>query len=380
MKISELIGEFEKICPRQWRWHNDKVGLFCGDPDRAVEKVLLALDPTDEVIEEAIEGKYDLLFTHHPLSRSDFPAVNAQDYIGGKLYRAIQNNLAIYSAHTNLDFAPFGVSVALAEILGVKFERYLHPHSSEKLYKIVVFVPRENFELFRKQFLDIGVGHIGNYSHTSFSVAGEGTFMPHEGANPYIGTVGKLEKVEEYRLETIVLEHLLGEALVAIRELHPYEEPAVDIYPLQNNEISGGFGVVGTLDRIITLEDLARACAEKLPTDEVKVAGDMLKSGAVRKVAVLGGTGDSFVKDVIAAGVDAFIAGELSHHSALELKSHGVASIVAGHFGTEWVVLPNLKKIILDIFEKYQLHGKVDIARSEGPVFRSIFKEIYKKE
>ncbi len=374
MKISELIGEFEKLCPREWVYRNDKVGLFCGDPNRGVEKVLLALDPTDEVIDEAIEGKFDLLFTHHPLTRTDFGSVIAGDYITGKIYRAVQNNLAIYSAHTNLDFAPFGVSVALAEVLGVKFEGYLHPHTSEKLYKIVVFVPESDFELFRRQFLDIGIGHIGNYSHCSFSTPGEGTFMPHEGTNPYIGEVGRFEKVREMRLETIVPEHLLGEAISALKTLHPYEEPAFDIYPLANNVVNGGYGVVGTLQSIMSLADFARMCAEKLPTGEVKVSGQVHSTAAVRKVAVLGGTGDSFVRDVIRAGVDVFVVGELSHHSALELRSAGISTVVAGHFGTEWVVLPNLKKIILDIFEKYQLHGKVEIARAEAPVFTSVYK------
>ncbi|RKZ33575.1 Nif3-like dinuclear metal center hexameric protein [bacterium] len=368
MRLEELIKEFELFCPQEWIYTGDRVGLFCGDRKRAIEKVLLALDPTDAVIEEAIQGGFDLLFTHHPLTRNEFKSVLKDDRKTGKIYRAIQHDLAIYSAHTNLDFAPFGVSVTLAEILGVEIERPLYDKSTEKLYKLVVFVPEDNFELFRKQILDIGIGNIGNYSHCSFSTSGEGTFKPTSGANPYIGKIGKLEKVNELRLETIVPAHLLGRAIRAVNDYHPYEEPALDIYPLENDKIKGGFGVIGNLPKIMSINSIAELCAEKLPTYEIRYIGDAER--VVRKVAILGGSGDLFIEQVISSGADLYITGELKHHSALELAEAGISAIVSGHFGTEWIVLPRLKNILTQIFERFDQRGEIVISDAEQPIFR----------
>ena len=372
MKLEELIKEFELICPRDWIYPGDTVGLFCGDPKRAVDKVLLALDISDATIEEAIEGGYDLLFTHHPLRGLDTERILATNYLSGKIYKAIQNDLAIYSAHTNLDFAPFGVSVVLAKMLGIKIERALSAKSSEKLYKIAVFVPENSFAQFRERMLDLGIGAIGKYSRCSFSSAGEGTFEPREGANPTIGKIGKLEKVKEIKFETIVPSHLLSKTITTMKTIHPYEEPAYDIYLLENSEIDGGFGVIGTLPRMMSVGDVAELCMDKLPTNVVRISGDSGKF--IRKVAVLGGSGDSFVDDVINSAVDLFIVGELNHHSALKLMESEIASVVAGHFGTEWVVLPTLRDIVLKIFDKYDIHGEVKISEIEEPIFYTVKK------
>ncbi len=367
MRLNEFIKEFELRYPPQWAMASDKVGLFCGDLKRGIEKILIALDPSQNVIEEAVKGGYDLLLTHHPLSRSDFPAIVANDERSGKIYFAIQHDLAIYSAHTNLDFAPDGVSAALAKILGIEFEEYLHSKSSEKLFKLVIFIPEKDFEVFRKSLLDVGIGYIGNYSRCSFSASGEGTFFPNEGASPHIGEVGKLEKVKEMRFETIVPQHLLKTALNIVAEIHPYEEPAFDIYPLENDKINGGFGAVGLFETTIKLEDVVERCRSKLVSNAVRYVG---KSGEfVRKAAVLGGTGDSFVEDVIAAGVDVFIAGELGHHSALALKEASIMAVVPGHFATEWVILPRLRNVVDEIFRKFDVFGKVAISDVEEPIF-----------
>ncbi|RKZ26784.1 Nif3-like dinuclear metal center hexameric protein, partial [bacterium] len=251
-------------------------------------------------------------------------------------------------------------------------ERALSAKSSEKLYKISVFVPEDNFEQFRERMLDLGIGAIGKYSRCSFSSAGEGTFEPREGANPTIGKIGKLEKVKEIKFETIVPSHLLSKTITTMKTIHPYEEPAYDIYLLENSEIDGGFGVIGTLPKMMSVSDVAELCMDKLPTNVVRISGDSGKF--IRKVAVLGGSGDSFVDDVINSAVDLFIVGELNHHSALKLKESEIASVVAGHFGTEWVILPTLRDIVLKIFDKYDIHGEVKISEIEEPIFYTVKK------
>jgi len=369
MRLDEFIHELEFRYPPDWAMRDDRVGLFCGDLKRGIEKIIIALDITDSTLGEAIEGGFDLLLTHHPPLRSDFSAVIAGQGPVGRIYRAIQHDVAIYSAHTNLDFAADGVTTALAGILEIAVEKPLYTKTSEKLFKLVVFVPKDSFKNFRRSLLNKVPGFIGNYSHCSFAVPGEGTFMPLDGANPFIGQVGKLETVKELRFETIVPNHLLDAALEAVRTCHPYEEPAFDIYPLENDKIRGGFGAVGKLHKMMRVTDIAEMCAEKLPTEAVRFTGDSEKFA--HNTAVLAGSGDSFVNEVINSGVDVFIVGELKHSSALELLDAGIASVVAGHFPTEWVVLPRLKEVAEQILQKFEQHGEIKISDREETVFHS---------
>ena len=350
----------------------DKVGLFCGDIQRGIEKILVALDVSNAVLKEAADGKFDLIITHHPLYRKDFKNIIADDPISGKIYFAVQHDIAIYSAHTNLDFAPDGVSMTLAENIGVEVDGFLRSECNEKLYKLVIFIPRNEFEKFRDEILKIGVGHIGNYSYCSFSTEGEGTFVPLPGTQPFIGETGKLEKVNEIRLETIVPQHLLKDALEIIATCHPYQEPAFDIYPIENNKIKGGFGVVGKFETTIKLADAIHRCKSKLPTQAIRYTGKA--ESFVRSVAILGGSGDSFITDVIDAGVDVFIAGEIGHHSAMALDEAKIATILPGHFATEWVVLPRVRDAAEKIAEEFGLTAIVRISEVEQSIFKTADK------
>jgi hypothetical protein len=102
------------------------------------------------------------------------------------------------------------------------------------LVKIVVFVPVSHADLIRAALAEAGAGHIGNYDACSFSVRGTGRFRGLEGANPFIGQVGKIEEVEEEKIEVICPIEKKDAVLEAVRKAHPYEEPAIDVYPLLN--------------------------------------------------------------------------------------------------------------------------------------------------
>jgi hypothetical protein len=102
-----------------------------------------------------------------------------------------------------------------------------------KIYKIVVYVPDTHGEAVRAAMGEAGAGRIGNYAHCSFTTKGMGRFLPLAGASPAIGVVGRAEAVEEERIETVCAEDRLKEVIEAIRRVHPYEEPAIDIYPLE---------------------------------------------------------------------------------------------------------------------------------------------------
>lgn len=367
MRLREFIEEFERRYPKQWALQSDKVGLLCGDLNRGVEKILIALDISNAVLSEAAENGYDLIIAHHPLTRNDFLKIDATDRIEGKIYYAIQNDIAIYSAHTNLDFAPDGTSAILAEMLGVKAETYIEDKCEERLYKLVIYVPKEHFEGFRKVLLDIGVGHIGDYSHCSFSSSGEGTFFPLAGASPYIGEVGKFEKTAEFRFETIVPHHLLNDAIGIIRNHHPYEEPAFDIYPLANDKVKGGFGIIGLFETTIRLSDVVERCRDKLLTNAVRYIGDGERF--VRRAAVLGGSGDAVIDNIISSAVDVFITGEISHHSAIALIDAGLTAVLPGHFATEWILLPRIREVTNEICDLFSAKAIIKISDAEQPMF-----------
>lgn len=108
-----------------------------------------------------------------------------------------------------------------------------------KLLKLVIYVDTAHADLIRQTLAQAGAGHIGKYDSCSFSTRGIGRFRGLEGSNPTIGEVGKLEAVEEERIETICYEKDLEKILKAVRTVHPYEEPAIDIYPLLNDSFAG---------------------------------------------------------------------------------------------------------------------------------------------
>lgn len=103
----------------------------------------------------------------------------------------------------------------------------------KRRYKIVVYVPETHGEMLRQALGEAGAGVIGKYSHCTFTLTGKSRFKPEPGSNPAEGKVGKLEEVVEERIETVCEGEKLNAVLAAIREVHPYEEPATDVYPIE---------------------------------------------------------------------------------------------------------------------------------------------------
>jgi hypothetical protein len=102
-----------------------------------------------------------------------------------------------------------------------------------KKYKIVIYVPEDHADKLREAIGNAGAGKIGNYEFCTFTTKGMGRFKPVTGANPTIGKVGRLEAVEEERIETVCSEEKIKDVLKAIKDTHPYEEPATDVYPIE---------------------------------------------------------------------------------------------------------------------------------------------------
>ncbi|WP_222927204.1 Nif3-like dinuclear metal center hexameric protein [Thermosediminibacter litoriperuensis] len=332
-----VINIIERLAPRKLALEWDNVGLMVGDYSAKVDRILVALTVTPGVMNYAIEHKMDMIISHHPFLFKPLKSIKRDLPSGRMIYDAVKHDIVIYSAHTNLDVASGGVNDLLAGCLDLEGVEVLEPTREEPLKKIVVFVPRGYEDAVRDAMGDAGAGHIGNYSHCTFNVAGIGTFRPLEKARPFIGEAGRLERVEEVRIETIAPESLVKKIVSAMLKAHPYEEVAYDLYPVENKGGVFGLGRIGYLKSPLTLKDLCENIKQKLGVNSLRVVGDLTKK--VSKVAVCGGAGGNLVSKAAFLGADVYITGDVKYHEAEEARITGMALIDAGHYSTEKLIL-----------------------------------------
>lgn len=300
-----------------------------------MSRVLVALTPLPEVFEEAEEKGADFLLLHHPLVFQPISTLNTSFYPGDLLARAIRNGLAVYAAHTSYDAVPEGVSVALAETLGLLAPlQVVSPRGA--LRKLVVFVPEADVDAVVRALAGAGAGVIGDYTECTFRTRGTGTFRGGDESNPYLGERGRLEKVEEVRIETVVPAHAAVRAAEAATEAHPYEEMALDVYPVEGFPEGCGYGRLGSLPEPVTSDGLRERVSDSLGYS-ARLVSDAGRR--IERVAALGGSGGSFIPEAAASGAEAYVTGDVDYHDALLAESLGLTVIDAGHAATE---LPSL--------------------------------------
>ncbi|WP_209125856.1 Nif3-like dinuclear metal center hexameric protein [Alkalihalobacillus sp. BA299] len=337
-----IIQMFESWSPKSLAVEGDKIGLMVGTLNKPIQKVMVALDVLEEVIDEAIDEGVDLIIAHHPLIFRPLKNIDTNRPAGRIIEKAIKHNITIYAAHTNLDVARGGVNDMMAAALGLKDCEVLSPTTEIALKKVVVFVPHSHVDHVRSALGNAGAGHIGNYSHCTFNSEGFGTFTPLEGTNPFIGQQGKLEKVDEVKIETIIPSHLQNKVIAAMIKAHPYEEPAFDIYPLHNNGEVLGLGRIGLLQEEITLEQFAYLVKDAFDVKGARVVGKL--DSRVKKVAVLGGDGNKYMSQAIFKGADVFVTGDVYYHVAHDAMMDGLNIVDPGH---------NVEKIMKQGVQKY---------------------------
>lgn len=319
----------------------DAVGLVAGDPVAEVRKVMFAVDPTPTVAREAVEWGADLLVVHHPLLLSPVHGVAATTPKGRTLTTLMASGCALLTAHTNADQAVGGVSDAMAAALGLADVTPLVPAADPPLDKLTFYVPSGDADQLRASLARTGAGQIGAYEHGSFSTPGEGRFRPVVGAEPTIGEVGRLEVVDEVRIEAVLPRHQRAAVIAALLAVHPYEEAAYDVVELA--DAGGGrtgMGRIGSIDPT-PLRDFAVCVASALPATAhgVRVAGD--PDRVVRRVALCGGAGDSLLDIVRGTDADVYVTSDLRHHRAAEFVEHdGPALVDVAHWAAEWTWLP----------------------------------------
>src|SRR3954470_3498358 len=337
VRLGEVIETLERQYDPSWAEPWDAVGLVCGDPNADVRRVHFAVDPVRVVADEAIAAGAQLLVTHHPLYLRGTTSVAATNGKGRLVHRLIGNGVALYVAHTNADVADPGVSDARPAAIGVEGLQPLDPRPGEPQDKLVTFAPADVVDRILDALTAAGAGTIGNYTRCAYLGTGTGTFRPGVDANPAIGTPGQVERTAETRIEIVMPRARRRQVVRALRETHPYEEPAYDVLELAAAGGPRGLGRVGELPEPTTLADFTAAVARALPrtTWGVRAAGDPRRP--VRNVAVCGGSGGDLASAAARAGADVLVTADLRHHPASEtFEDGGVALVDAAHWATEW--------------------------------------------
>jgi dinuclear metal center YbgI/SA1388 family protein len=336
VRLGDVIEALDDAYPPWLAQSWDSVGLVCGDPAEPVESVTVAVDATPAVVAEV--PARGLLLAHHPLLLRGVDSVAASTPKGALVHDLIRNGRSLFTAHTNADTARPGVSDALAAALGLAVEGVLEPASARsEADKWVVYVPPQNADAVREAMFGAGAGHIGDYSHCSWSVTGTGQFLPHEGATPTIGSVGSVERVTEDRVEMIAPSSARAAVLSALRSAHPYEEPAFDVFALASMPGDVGLGRICALPAPEPLQAFVSRVSGGLPQTSwgIRAAGD--PGAQVSRVAVCGGAGDSLLDIVARSGVDAYVTADLRHHPADEhRRASDVALIDVAHWASEF--------------------------------------------
>lgn len=364
MKIAQFQKAFEAVAPPSIAWKGDNIGLLIGRPERSVTNVLVALDLTDAVIAEAVTKKANFIVTHHPAVFHPLKSVTTGTATGAMALTLIERNIAVYAAHTNLDSVKWGVNFTLAATLGLKDVKILSPIEGS-LQSVTVFVPSAHADKVAESMHAAGAGMFEKYDTCSFRSEGTGTFRGGNGAEPFIGTVGKVERVPEVRLEMLAEQWKVRGVIAAMVKAHPYEEVAYNITPLANKNTEYGLGAIGVLPRPMERTRFLSLIKKRLQTSALRFTGP---DRPVQRVAVCGGSGSEFIREALAQGADAMVTADCKYHTFQEFE-HSLLLVDAGHYETEVGVLPVLAEAIRTIMTAERHRGKVFITQtSTNPV------------
>ncbi|MBI5865252.1 MAG: Nif3-like dinuclear metal center hexameric protein [Planctomycetes bacterium] len=347
-RVRDLMASIERIAPLSLAASWDNVGLLAGKPDWPARRILLAIDLTDAVAGEALQGRYEVVVAYHPPICKGIRSITASaDSPTSLLPDLLAKKISIMSLHTALDAAVGGTNDVLLDAFELASRRPLDPIISDgREFKLVVFAPHNEIEGLRAALSRAGAGVIGHYSECSFSLDGVGSFRGDDSTNPAIGAKNRLEIAAETRLEMIVPASRVGEAVRAMYATHSYEEPAYDLYPLKNVAGRGevGMGRIGVLRRPQRGSDLLRRLRSIVDLSTATVAGDLRR----RFSSVTAGAG-SFPPSAFRDPSSLILTGEMKHHDALALARRGLTAVCLGHYASERPALPNVAARIMKL-------------------------------
>lgn len=367
IRVRDILACLEEAYPSAWAAPEDRVGLLVGHPETSVSRLLVALEASLPVVEEAREAGAEMLLTHHPLLYRPVGEIR-EDQAGGRLLaEVVRAPLAVVACHTNLDAAPQGLNEHLAYRLGLTESEVFASETSDSWCKLAVFVPVGYEAPVRQALFAGGAGVIGKYSHCSFGCRGQGTFLPHAGARPFHGEVARLSSVPESRLEVLLPESCLPGAVARLKAAHPYEEVAYDLYPLKNPGLPLGYGRLGRWPQPLPFPEAITKIKEVFQVPVVRVWGR--PSRAVERVAVVGGSGGDLIPRAKQQGAQVYITGEVRHHQASPGDFEDFAVVEVGHFASEVVFMPAWAEQLGELFREKALAVQVLVSAREHAPF-----------
>ncbi len=361
MTVKDCISEIEKIAPLRYQEPYDNAGLIIGNPNDKVTNILITLDVTEVVLQEAIACKADLIISHHPLIFKGIKKINGNSETERCIQLAIKNDIAIYACHTNMDSANAGVNAKICEKLGLINTRILQPKTNS-LTKLATYVPHAYVEKVQEALFAAGAGCIGNYDKCSFSAEGIGTYRANEQANPFIGNKNEFHKEPEQRIEVILPNERTHAVVNALLEAHPYEEVAYDLFPLQNTFNLVGDGMIGELPEAMDTKTFLQNVKTTFGCGIIRHTA--ITKNSVKRIAVCGGSGSFLIEDAIRNGADVFITADVKYHDFFQAENKTIIADI-GHFESEQFT----KELFYEILKKKFYTFAIQISKvSTNPI------------
>jgi len=351
MQLKNLTDCIEAFAPLSLQEDYDNSGLLIGRPEDEIRGVLLCIDVTKNVIDEAIRKGCDAIFAHHPFIFKGIRQITGRNATERIIELAIRKGIAIYAAHTNLDNAESGVNAMLSNKIGLQNCKVLKP-SQGLLRKLITFCPGEQAPAVRDALFQAGAGHIGNYDNCSFSAEGTGSFRALENANPYVGQINKLHFENEIRIETVFPAYFQNTVIRALLASHPYEEVAYDIYKLENNFEGAGSGMIGELEQEISGQEFLRHIKQLIGGSTIRHTA--FTGRKISRVALCGGSGSFLINSAIEAGADVFLTGDIKYHDFFIAESKILLADI-GHYESEQFTKELLFTLLTKKFPNFAL-------------------------
>ena len=349
MKIRDVIASLESLAPLSLQEGYDNAGLITGDENASCTGILISLDATEAVVDDALSKGCNLIVSHHPIVFSGLKKITGKNYVQKTVIKAIKNDVALYAIHTNLDNILNGVNGRIAALLELTNISVLAAKENQ-LRKLYTFVPAANADKVRQAIFDAGGGHIGNYEECSFNAEGTGTFKGGAGTNPFTGKPGELHHEKEIKVEVIFPAWLEGRIIKSLLNAHPYEEVAYDVIKLENKVSSIGSGILGELSQPMDESSFLKRVKEKFKLQVIKHT--QLKNEPVSKVAVCGGAGSFLISSALAAGADFYITSDIKYHEFFDANDKVVIADI-GHYESEQFTINLLQEFLEQKFPTF---------------------------
>jgi len=349
MQIAEIISFLESFANPSLQEHYDNSGLITGTQGWECKGIICCLDATEDVVKEAVTKECNLIVAHHPIIFSGLKKINGKNYVEKAIITAIKNDIAIYAIHTNLDNVMEGVNGRMAKMIGLQKLSILFPKENT-LKKLFTFVPIEKADIVRREIFAAGGGQISNYSECSFNVEGTGTFKAGEGADPFVGAIGKQHQEKELKIEVIIPAHLEGKIVAAMAAVHPYEEVAYDVVALTNKHPQTGSGILGELEQ--PMDEKAFLTQLKSVFGLSVIRHTQLTGRPINKVAICGGAGSFLISSALRLSADIFVTADMKYHEFFDANGRMVIADI-GHYESEQFTISLLQEVLEQKFPTF---------------------------